>query len=162
MPVPTRIAGAAHSFQLNNDLLKKGLDGLNTEEWLRSPGASSNHILWIVGHVIWARVAVLGLLGSEWSRPWLSLFGRGAKPADAAEYPTPEEATLAFEEVSARLTAALEGASEETLSKPSPERIPSADGQISGVLNFLAYHETIHVGQVAYLRKWLGHSGVAG
>jgi uncharacterized damage-inducible protein DinB len=41
-------------------------------------------------------------------------------------------------------------------------KVPSADGTLGGVINFLAYHDTYHTGQVAYLRCWLGHSGVAG
>ncbi len=162
MPVPSSIAAAAVSFQQNSDLLRKSFEGLTAEEWLRRPSDSSNHLLWIAGHVIWARGVVLGFLGAEWSRPWLPLFARGAKLDDSAEYPTPEEAALAWREVSARLATAMEEVSEDTLSKPSPERIPSADGKITGLVGFLAYHETYHVGQAAYLRRWLGHDGVAG
>ena len=70
--------------------------------------------------------------------------------------------TLAWEEVSARLSAAVEEVSEDTLFAQSPERIPSANGKISGLVNFLANHETYHLGQVAYLRCWMGHTGIAG
>jgi uncharacterized damage-inducible protein DinB len=41
-------------------------------------------------------------------------------------------------------------------------KVPSADGTLGGVINFLAYHDTYHTGQVAFLRGWLGHEGVAG
>ena len=162
MPVAHQIANAAYSFQFNDGLFKKGIEGLTPEEWLRRPNDSSNHLLWIAGHVIWARGLAIGFLGSEWSRPWLPLFARGAKLDASAGYPSPEEAALAWQEVSGRLAEAMEGATEETLSKPSPEGIPSADGKIGGLIGFLAYHETYHVGQVAYLRSWLGHTGVAG
>ncbi len=43
--------------------------------------------------------------------------------------------------------------------KPGP---PSADGKLSGTVNFMALHETYHVGQVAYVRSFLGHAGVMG
>jgi hypothetical protein len=162
MPIASAIEIAAQEYERNNALLKKGIAGLTDEEWLRQPNESSNHLLWIVCHVIWARGALLGLLGSPWTRPWFPLFARGVKRDTAAAYPTPEEVTLALQEVSASLTAAMEAASDETLAKPSPERIPSADGKLSGVVNFLAHHETYHIGQVAYLRCWLGHEGVAG
>jgi hypothetical protein len=162
MPVLSQIANAASSYRQNESMLRKSFEGLTTEEWLRRPNESSNHLLWIAGHVIWARGVALGFLGSEWSRPWLPLFARGSKLVDSAQYPTPEEIALAGQEISERLTTAMEEASEETLSKPSPEKIPSADGKISGVLNFLAWHEAYHVGQAAYVRCWLGHSGVAG
>jgi hypothetical protein len=162
MPIPSQIAAAAHTFQFNAGLFKKGFEGLTPEEWLRRPNDKSNHMLWIFGHVIWARGVTLGFLGSEYTKPWFPLFARGAKLDESAAYPTPEEANAAWEEVSARLTAAIEGASEEVLSKPSPPGIPSADGKVSGLVGFLANHETYHVGQVGYLRSFLGHEGVAG
>jgi len=162
MTIPSQIANAAYTFGQNAGLFKKSFEGLTTEEWLRRPNDSSNHLLWIVGHVIWARSAALGFLGSPWTKPFLPLFARGAKLDETAQYPTPEEMTLAWEEATARLSAAMEEVSEDTLSAPSPERIPSADGKISGLVNFLANHETFHLGQVAYLRCWMGHTGIAG
>ena len=48
------------------------------------------------------------------------------------------------------------------VSQVSVKGPPSADGKISGVINFLAIHETYHVGQVSYLRSWMGHKGVMG
>ncbi len=162
MPIPSQITDAANTFQFNAGLFKKGFDGLTREEWLRRPNDKSNHLLWIFCHAIWARGVTLGFLGSEYSKPWFPLFARGAKLDESAQYPTPEEASAAWEEVSTRLTSAMEGASEEVLSKPSPQGIPSADGKISGLVGFLANHETYHVGQVGYLRSWLGHEGVAG
>jgi hypothetical protein len=162
MPVPSQIANAAHDYQRNNALLTKGIAGLTAEEWLRRPNDTSNNTMWIVGHVIWARAAVLGFLGSPFTSPWLGLFSRGAKLESGAAYPTLEEAATAWQEMSAQLTGAMETVSDEVLAKPGPERIPSADGKVSGVVNFLAHHETYHIGQIAYLRCWLGHEGVAG
>ena len=162
MPAPSRIAEAAHSFHMNSSLLKKSFEGLNPEEWLRRPSDNSNHLLWIVCHMVWARGNTLGFLGTPWSTPWSSLFGRGAKLTDSAEYPTPEEAVQAFGEVGRLLKTAFDEVSEETLSAASTVKVPSADGTLSGVINFLAYHDTYHTGQVAFLRCWLGHEGVAG
>jgi len=47
---------------------------------------------------------------------------------------------------------------------PSPgcEFGGAGDGTTGGVINFLAFHETYHVGQLAYLRCWLGHEGPQG
>jgi hypothetical protein len=162
MPAPSQIAEAAHSFHMNSSLLKKSFEGLTPEEWLRRPSDCSNHLLWIVCHMVWARGNTLGFLGTPWSKPWSSLFGRGAKLTDSAQYPTPEEAAQAFSEVVRLLATAFNEVSEETLSAPTEVKVPSADGTLGGVVNFLAYHDTYHAGQVAFLRCWLGHSGVAG
>jgi uncharacterized damage-inducible protein DinB len=162
MPIPGSIATAAVSFKYNADFLMKNIDGLTDEEWTRCPEGCANHILWIVGHVTWARSALLKRLGEDWSKPWLSLFGRGAKSAVPPTYPTPEEAMLAWDESCARLGAAMESVSEEALAAPATSGPPSADGKVSGIVNFLAYHETYHIGQASYLRGWLGHPGVMG
>lgn len=162
MPVPSQIAHAAASFQMNAQLLDKSLDGLSAEEWHKRPGDSSNSLIWVAGHIVWARSRVLMLLGKEWSRPWLSLFERGSKPGDAAGYPPLEELVAAWKEVKASLSEALEGASAEALAAPGPGKIPSFDGKLSGVVAFMAWHEGYHVGQAAYLRRWLGHGQVAG
>jgi hypothetical protein len=162
MPIASQISDAAYSFHMNDDVLKKSFEGLTPEEWVRRPNDCSNHLLWIVCHMVWARGATLGFLGSPWSTSWLPLFGRGSKLVDSAEYPTPEAAILAFDEVNARLAATFEEVPEETLSAPSTLRVPSADGTLGGVVNFLAYHDTYHAGQVAFLRCWLGRGGVNG
>jgi DinB superfamily len=101
-------------------------------------------------------------LGTEWSLPWLGLFARGAKLDDSAAHPSPDTLMDAWREVSGVLAGALENASEDLLSQPSTQGPPSADGKVSGVVRFLAYHETYHVGQAAYLRCWLGHKGMMG
>ncbi len=162
MPVPAVVAGAAEDYCFNNAFLANTVKDLSPEEWLKRPNETSNHIAWIVGHVIWARKAILGRLGTDWSQPWLGLYARGVKVDDTTVYPSPETLINAWLEVGGVLTDALENASEEVLSQPSTQGPPSADGKVSGVIRFLAYHETYHVGQVAYLRCWLGHKGMMG
>ncbi|MGA3080207.1 MAG: DinB family protein [Terracidiphilus sp.] len=162
MPVSSSIANAAVSFKLNADFLKKNLEGLADEEWVRRPTDSINHILWIVGHLCCVRSYLLKQLGEDWSKPWLALYGRGKKPDDTVPAPTPQEAMLAWNESCERLSAAMESVSAETLATPSTNGPPSPDGMLSGVVNFLSYHETYHLGQASYIRAWLGHAGVMG
>ncbi len=163
MPIPASIAYAADDYRFNDQFLTKAVNDLPAEDWLKRPNGTSNHIAWIVGHVIWARKAVLGRLGTEWSAPWLGLYSRGAKLDEAAAYPSSEALMDAWKEVGAALSAALENASDEMVGKPAaPPSPPTTDGNVSGVIRFLAYHESYHVGQVAYLRTWLGHKGIMG
>jgi len=66
-----------------------------------------------------------------------------------------------WEEVSGRLATSLAGAAPEALAQPvSSGR--TLDGKISGRIAFLSLHESYHVGQMAYLRKWLGFGQAAG
>jgi uncharacterized damage-inducible protein DinB len=163
MPVPAQILAAAAIFRQNDMLLPKSFEGLSAEEWNRRPSDTSNSLLWELGHITWARRSTLRFLGVDWNTPWLNEFARGKSAADVARYPAPEEAIAAFKEVSAVLTAALESATVETLSAPPPDKAPpSLDGTVGGIIGFLAYHETYHVGQAAYISRWLGHPQVMG
>ena len=162
MPAVTEIANTAGSFRMNANLLEKSLEGISGAEWQACPSEASNPLIWIAGHIVWARSRALALLGAEWSKPWLTLYARGAKPASDAECPTPEEVIAAWHEVKAALEAALEKVSAEALSAPAPERIPSFDGKLGGTISFFANHESYHVGQAAYVRKCLGHGQTAG
>lgn len=161
MPVPAVIVAAAQNYLFNEKFLTDAVKDLSEEEWHRRPSDTANHVGWIVGHVIWARKMLLSRLGTEWSQPWLNDFARGAK-CDAVPCPPPETLLSAWSEVSGVLAGALENASEEAMAQPATSGPPSADGKVSGIVNFLAIHETYHVGQAAYLSCWMGHKGIMG
>jgi uncharacterized damage-inducible protein DinB len=163
MPVPAAIAHAAEEFRYNNNFTANFVKDLSPEEWFTRPEGSANHVAWIVGHIIWARTAVLSRLGAQWSAPWLGLFARGQKVDDTAAYPSPDALMAAWHEVSSALSGALEGASDELVDGPAPQPgPPSADGKLSGTIRFLSWHESYHVGQISYVRGLLGRKGVMG
>jgi uncharacterized damage-inducible protein DinB len=161
MPVPAVITTAAENFRFNSDFLVKMVGDLSPEEWMRHPDGNPNHIAWIVGHVVWTRRALLSRIDADWSLPWLDLFARGKKFEDAT---CPSRDTLldGWREVSGVLAAALDSVPQDLLAQPSTKGPPSADGKISGIVDFLAIHETYHIGQASYLRSWLGHKGLMG
>ena len=158
----TDFANIEGIFKTNTDIVKKALAGVLTEEWFLRPGDDSNHLMWVAGHLVVSRGAVLKLLGAAWETPWSSLFGRGAKLVASDQYPAVVEVRNAWEEVSGKLLTSLANPSVEALAKPASPGPPSFDGKVSGVVAFLALHETYHVGQVAFLRKWLGQGQTVG
>jgi len=163
MPVPDVIATAAQQYAFNTRYLEGSAKDLAPEEWLRRPDDKGNHLAWIAGHLVWSRKQVLRRLGTEWDVPWLGLFARGEKLDPAAAYPSAKALLDAWKDASGKLSEALESASAERLDSPAPQPgPPSADGKMSGTINFMAWHETYHVGQVSYLCSWLGHKGLMG
>jgi hypothetical protein len=162
MSVPAVIATAAENYRFNSDFLGKMVGELSPEEWLRRPDGKCNHIAWIVGHVVWTRQRLLARLGTEWSQPWLGMFARGGKCEDDAAYPSSGALLDAWREISGVLAGTLDNVSEEALARSAANGPPSADGKVSGVVSFLAIHETYHIGQASYLRGWLGHKGLMG
>ncbi len=162
MPVPAVITAAAENYRFNTGFLENTVKDLSPQEWLKRPSDHLNHITWIVGHVVWTRKMLLARLGSQWDLPWLGLFARGVKLESDAAYPAPDALLSAWRESATVLAGELERVKEEVLSQPATQGPPSADGKVSGIVNFLAIHETYHIGQASYLRSWMGHKGLMG
>jgi DinB superfamily len=149
-------------FKTNTDIVKKAIAEVPAERWFLRPGDNSNHLMWVAGHLVWSRGLVLRWLGVEWMSPRQSLFERGAKLTTPDRYPAVEEILAAWDDVSVKLLASLRAAGGDFLGRPAPKGPPSLDGKISGLVAFLAFHETYHVGQLSYLRKWLGYGQSVG
>jgi hypothetical protein len=150
------------SFKTNADLVSKLLSTVPRDQWLSQPADHSNHPLWILGHITVTRGTALKVLGGTWTARWAALFDRGAKLTEPANYPSIEEIKRAWEEVTPLLMSALAEASPEVLATPARQGIPSFDRMIGGTIAFLGFHETYHVGQLAYLNKWLGGGQIVG
>ena len=156
------ISSVKSTFKTNTQLYEKATQGIPVEKWLVRPGDDSNHLLWIAGHVVVHRALIPKLLGRDWSTPWESLFARGAKVASPEQLPAVEEIQRAWGEVSEMLTASLANPSAEVLTQPLTKQRPSFDGTVGGSIAFLSFHETYHLGQMSYLRKWLGYGQSVG
>jgi uncharacterized damage-inducible protein DinB len=143
-------------FQANGSVFEKATQGIPDEKWLVQASADSNHLMFSAGHVVVHRAFVPKYLGVEWSAPWSSVFSRGAKRVPPEQYPSVGEIRKAWKEVSEKLMAALPNATPELLAQPLPKERPSLDGTVGGAIGLLCFHETYHVGQMGYLRKWLG------
>lgn len=149
-------------FKVNTDIINMALADVKTEDWFRTPGDDSNHLMWLLGHVVVHRGKVLTMLGADWNASWAPLFARGAQRGDASQYPSVEEMHEAWNQVSEQLKATLNESSAEALGNPSPEGFPSFDKTTSGSVAFFAFHDCYHTGQVSFLRKWLGYGQTVG
>ena len=155
----TNISGM---FKTNTDIINMAIADVRTEDWLRTPGDASNHLLWLLGHVVVHRGQVLKTLGSQWDSSWASLFARGSQRVDESEYPTVDEIRAAWDEISQQLKAALSEPPSDVLTQPAPQGPPSFDKKTSGTVAFYAFHDTYHAGQITFLRKWLGYGQTIG
>ena len=145
-------------FKNNTGLVTKAISDIPADQWTRQPGDGSNHLLWILGHMVWARGNALRTMGSSWSLPWAKQFARGTARGDASQYPQVEEVVKAWGTASEELAATLPRIQPALWEQPHDP--PTFDGKVAGFIAFLAFHETYHVGQIGYLRKWLGHSAL--
>jgi uncharacterized damage-inducible protein DinB len=158
----TDFANIEGMFNTNTELVGKALQEVPAEHWFRAPGNDSNHLMWVAGHLVVHRAAVLKYLGADWEASWSPLFKRGAQRTADEEYPSIEEIRSAWQAVSEKLLNLLASPPAEELSKTAEAGPPSFDGKMSGQVAFFAFHETYHTGQVSYLKKWLGYGQTVG
>jgi uncharacterized damage-inducible protein DinB len=148
--IPAVVASAAENYRFNSRFLKQTVSDLSPEEWFKRPGDTTNHITWIVGHMALCRSRVLPFIGAGWTQPALEIFGRGAKLHEDSAYPSPESLLSLWSEAGHAMAAAFESVPEDLLAQPATKGPPSLDGKVSGIVNFMAIHETYHLGQASY------------
>ena len=154
------IAPSVAIYQINSRLFEKAVDSLSLEQLLTCPRDASNPILWIAGHVANTRFGLSAMLGRKLHRPWGDIFNRSATRSAAEGYPDLSVILGAWTEVSAALVTRFEELTDAELQAPSPRPFPLPDKSLRGAIAFLAYHEGYHLGQIAYVRKWLGFPGL--
>ena len=146
---------------VNDGLLRKALEGTSDEEAWRAPGADANPLYWIAGHLAIYRnnlAQTLGAGGRELA--WASLFRRTSQPDAAAGGPKLAEILETLLTSSQQLQERFPQLQEADLAVEAAIRVPSKDRTIRGLIAFMVYHEAYHVGQLAYLKKWLGYPGI--
>lgn len=147
-------------FGVSNALYEKALAGLDRETLLKRPAVGTNPILWIAGHLASTRFGLAGVLGRPREFPLGKTFFRGAALGDLSTLPEIGPIQEAWRDISSLVMSRLEELTEAELGAPSPRVFPIPDSTIRGAITFLAYHEGYHIGQMAYLRKWLGFPGL--
>lgn len=150
------IGTVAEQFRITTNLFIKAMSGVDKDDAMRRPGELSNPLLWLGGHVIHFRTRLLSLIGVPRDFPWGNRFDTGSKVGKAETYPDPEELVAMWEELSELLVDRLGTLTESDLAVPPAARVPTTDATLRGAIGYFSLHEAYHVGQMGYVRKWLG------
>jgi len=156
------IATVVPLFRASDHLFHRALDGIKREDLLRRPHDGSNPLIWVAGHAMTSRASLTRIVGEQVENQWSQLFARGASVDSNGNYPEVTEIIALWDAVTEKLMSRLEQLGDDELAQPTPFPIPTGDKTKRGAIVFLNYHETYHIGQMAYLRKWLGYSQLVG
>jgi DinB superfamily len=154
--VESTLVPVAHQFRDTTQLYARALNGVDHNALLTRPGPRSNPLLWVAGHLVQQRTRLLGALGPERQVPWDDLFGTGSMIGDFRQYPSVGELDAVWRSATEELMRRLDMVTPAILGTPSPQWLRTQDGTVLGALAFAAMHEAYHVGQMGFLRKWLG------
>ena len=140
------VAPFAQLLTINDRLIARALDGLSDEEAWKHPGTDPNPIYWIAGHLAVYRNVLATAFGVGTELPWASQFEMKKQPDPAAGGPPLADVRATLTTLSERLASRLGSLSDAELSATTERSFPIPDKTMRGMIAFMTYHETYHVG----------------
>jgi hypothetical protein len=158
--------GLAANWSFNDRLLGVATEGFSASDWRHRPEQGGNSAHWIVGHLARCRRDALRAAGDAIeAAPWEDLFADGKPCRDASGYPPVADLAREFREGGTRLAGRLGALTAEDGERALPgllaKPLPTGRTTLGGLLDFLYFHETYHLGQLGYIRRLRGHKGFA-
>jgi hypothetical protein len=149
-------------FEFNQMTLARLLADVSNEESLRQV-EPANCINWIVGHLLGARVKLLGILGNDldWRKDLADIYGGQSAGTFSRETAKPLSDLKLLLDQSLQALAETLSKSELALKAPC-DQLPHVDegGTAADRVGSYACHEAYHAGQVGLLRRFLGKPGL--
>ena len=143
----------ADLFTMNFRAIRSLFRDVSEDEARRRPDGRGNPMLWMLGHVTSYRAELLALLGEKPRRGdgLKAMFGKDVRSDEAAWLPA-ADLLAQLAELDDQLSACLRNlgdrAFEKRVDTPTRASVPA--------VSFLHFHESYHVGQLGYLRTWIG------
>ena len=150
------LAPWADLFRLNTKLFRNTLANLDEVDATARPNEHTNSAAFIGGHLVETRAWMGRYLGLDTQAPFGGVLEHATSLEQITELPTVAQIRLQWETVSAVVSAGLEQLTSEQLAGPGTQKFPGVAPTLLGGIAFLLQHESYHIGQLAYLRKFLG------
>lgn len=155
-------APLAAGFRLHTRLFLNCLSGLDDGTARIRPNGRTNSLAFVALHLVDVRHYTVTFAGGPAPpHPFARMLAEVQSIEALAAYPPLVEIRDAWTAVSAALEQALHAIGGGALAAPSPQRLPVDDDSVAAGLAFLLTHEGYHIGQMALLRKYLGHPATA-
>ncbi|MEO8449695.1 MAG: DinB family protein [Gemmatimonadota bacterium] len=143
-------------IQLNSKLFLNVLADIDEAGATARPNDRTNNVAFLGGHLVETRAWMARYLGLEEKSPFNGVLEHATKLEDVPVLPSLAVIRATWREQSPRLEARLEELTETDLTGPSSPRFPGVPETMLGGIAFLVQHESYHVGQLAFLRRYLG------
>ena len=130
-------------FERNHFIVTGNLTDISHEESLQTPPTGGNSINWVLGHIVRYRLRTLKLLGQPHAEEevYKVLYDYNTVPNSETALPI-EQLKALYEDTQKHLT---------DLMVKLDEGLDTEDKVV-----FMAYHETMHSGQLGVLRRMIG------
>jgi len=152
------ITPSINVYRLCTTRLKSLLEEVDDEVARSRIKEDLNPIIWIAGHMATYRCKLAHALGRPVDHGWGDRFDRGTEVSDPRPFPPIGEVLTVWVKATEVLEKRFEELAEDELSAPAPRDFPFPDKTLRGMICFLSYHESYHLGQIGFLKKWVTRS----
>ena len=157
-----KLAPFAQTMEIARVLTDRSLEGFSETEIHIRINDISNSMLWIFGHIVQTRYLLARQIGLDMSWSDGAPFDRGADILPVDQYPDLVEIMLAWDNISEAINKRLPELTDDDLAAELGFPLPVEEKTILTGISFLVWHESYHVGQLAYIRRLLGQDQLVG
>ncbi|MEZ5041814.1 MAG: DinB family protein [Saprospiraceae bacterium] len=137
----------ADQFQLQNSIFQNALDKIDDKIALQRPSPQNNHLNWLLGHLLTCRYMLANSIGLKINDPNGQLY---FSTITEGPYAKLEDIVKHWLDISPALIEYIGDLSQEALTVDIGNGATKKD-----IIQFFAYHEAYHLGQIGYAIKWL-------
>lgn len=156
----SKVMSIHETIKLNTRLFHNLLQDVTNEIAYKVPTENTNPIMFITIHLLDARFYIARFCGVKFKNPYKEIFDKINSHEDMKGLPSIDEIRNTWDELSKKLLAELEVITDERLSQNPRLDFPVEDKTIFGAITFMTQHESYHLGQLGYLRKYFGLSPI--
>lgn len=146
-------------YHVNSSLLYNTFTDVTEEISLKRPNKKTNSMMFILLHTIDARYFLLKELGVKISNPFAKYVDWANTIDDIKTYPKLKRVLSEWKKLDVLFLEKLSRLQQKKLSANTNYDFPGGK-KVIDMISFLAEHEAYHVGQLAYVRKFLGLKAV--
>ena len=141
-------------MKLNGRLFENCFAGVDDEISQKRPNERTNSMAFIACHLVDARCFMARLLGIEVTYSFKEKLDKIESVEEFHEPPGVSEILEAWSQINEVLDEEIARGSKMDLKKKPPVDFPIDDDTTLGGILFLLEHESFHIGQLAFLRKF--------
>lgn len=143
-------------YKTNSTLLTNSFAKVTEVDSLKRPNKRTNSMIFIALHVLDARCFILTQIGLKTKNPFGKYVDWAKTIDEIITYPKLKKVLSEWKRIDRILVEELNGINSRKLNSDQQFEFPGGKKNIN-MLAFLAEHEAYHVGQISFIRKYLGY-----